>query len=405
VNGAVRIEGITGALDADTVNGSVSVAGAGGSVELASVNGKVEATLVSLPPGAKVSTRTVNGSVTLFVPGDASLRLSAGYVNGELVSNLPLPVQTSGSSFGPPPAYQGSIGSGGGADVRMNSVNGRLAILRAGSGDDDAHPLIKRGERSGGPPRWGARPPGPPAPPVPPAGEWRENSDDKDIRLDTVSGDFVAERAGADVRVEAIAGLARVRTVSGDVRIGSVGKGATITTGGGDIRLKSVGGPLEARTGGGDVRVDSVNGSARLETQGGDIDLRSATGGVVALTRGGDIVLRGVKAGVRAETSGGDISLETQGGDPGAGIELQTDGGDVTLVLPANFRAEVSIETRVHDRDDSPASDYIESDFPELAVTTAGSSFFARGKLGGGGPKLVVRAFSGTVRVKKGPKI
>ncbi len=423
VNGAVRLEGLAGAVDADTVNGAVTVTGAvAGQVEIQSVNGAVEATFTRLPPTAKVNARTVNGAVTLWVPGDAAFKLGASFINGDLVSNLALPVQASGGMFGPPPAYQGAVGTGAQADVKMNSVNGRLAVFRAGSNGAESHSLMKRGPwltGGRGRPGWGdappvppvpavaAMPPVPPAPPAPPGSfRWTGGDDEgRDIRLDAVAGDFVIERSNADVRVESIAGLARVRTASGDVRLGSVAKNADIHSGGGDIRVKMVGGTLEARTGGGDLRVDQVKGNARLETQGGDIELRGAGGGVVALTRGGDISLRGLRAGAKAETAGGDILLETEAPDPATGIDVSTSGGDVTLVLPANFRAEVFIETRVSDRDREDASDYIQSDFPELAVTNAGGLFSAKGKLGGGGPKLTVKARSGTVRVKKGPKI
>ncbi len=396
-NGAIRIDGITATIDAETVNGSVGADGAAASISLKSVNGKVESTLAKVPANARIKLETVNGAVSVNLPADAKFKVRASYVNGSLVSNLPLPERELDTPFGPPPPYEGSVGGGGG-EIVLSTVNGRLAIMQTGGGE--ARPLQKRSDKFRAhialPPRppHGAHPPPPPG-----ASGWDDPN--KDIRIPNVAGDFSAIRAGADVSVENIGGMAKVRTAAGDVRLGNVAKEAEIHTAVGDIRVRSVGGTVQAFTGGGDVRIEKAGGHARVETMGGDIEVRQAAAGITARTRGGDVSLREVHGGVKADTAGGDITLEMAGKDAGSGIQVDTRGGDVNLRLPADFRADVDIETRIDGDDDDGGNRQIVSDFAGLTITRSGRTLRAVGKIGGGGPRLQVRTLSGTVRIKK----
>ena len=389
VNGATKIDGVAGPINVDAVNGMVEVSGAKKDLRLRSVNGQVVGRLAELAPGAKLSGDTVNGAVTLWLPANAQIRLNAHTLNGEIVSTLPLPPQKQERSWGPPRrSYQGSIGSGA-SEVNMKSVNGRLALLGVGSNEGQAKPLVvvsddrsdRHGEGHGFHFHLGGG-----------------DKDGDDVRRDQVSGDFVLDKGSGDIRVEAVSGLVRVKT-SGDVRIGSVAKAAEVYTVGGDIRLDSVKGTLQARSGGGDVRIGEVLGDARVETQGGDVRVNQASAAVVALTQGGDITLHGMRGPIKAETAGGDITVEVVGKEPGAGSEIVTQGGDVTLILPGNFHADVQIETKVND----PGGNYIKSEFPEVTIVRGPDAHRATGKIGGGGPKVVVRSQSGDVTLKKGP--
>jgi DUF4097 and DUF4098 domain-containing protein YvlB len=394
VNAGTRIEGIAGPVKVEAVNGPVDVSGVKRDLRLRSVNGKVEGRMAEVSPGAKLSADTVNGSVTLWVPPSTPVQLTAQTMNGDVVSTLALPPQTISRPWGPPHRnYKGTIGAGT-VEVNMKSVNGRLALMGTGSTDAQAKPLVVVSNEgpAGGFGRIGDK-----------LRTFSLNSgggDSDDVRRDMIAGDFVMESGTGDVRIDAVSGRVLVKT-SGDVRIGAVAKAAEVYTAGGDIRLDAVKGGVQARSGGGDVRIGDVGGDARVETQGGDVRVNHAEGAVTALTQGGDITLRGIRGAIKAQTAGGDITVEVVGKEAGAGSEIITQGGDVTLVLPENFKADVSIETKVQD----PNGRYIRSDFSELAVVRGPSTHTATGKLGGGGGKLVVRSQSGEVTVKKGPAV
>jgi DUF4097 and DUF4098 domain-containing protein YvlB len=398
VNAGSKIDGIAGPVTVDAVNGPVDVSGVKKDLRLRSVNGKVEGRLVEVSPGAKLSANTVNGSVTLWVPPGEPVQLSAQTMNGDVVSTLPLPPATISRPWGPPQRnYKGTIGAGT-IEVDMKSVNGRLALMGIGSTDAQAKPLVVVSNEApqGGFARIASKLRGLQFQTG--GGDGDKESDD--IRRDMIAGDFVLESGTGDVRVDAVSGRVSVKT-SGDVRIGAVAKAAEVYTAGGDIRLDAVKGGVQARSGGGDVRLGEVGGDARVETQGGDVRVNHADGMVTALTRGGDITLRGIRGAVKAQTAGGDITVEMVGKEASAASEIITQGGDVTLILPENFKADVSIETKVQD----PTGRYIRSDFPELAVVRGADTHTATGKIGGGGAKLVVRSQSGEVTVKKGPAV
>ena len=90
----------------------------------------------------------------------------------------------------------------------------------------------------------------------------------------------------------------------------------------------------------------------------------------------------------------GILSREVKGG-----VSIRDSGGDVTLTLPADFRGDVEL----HVQDADPTETLIRSDFSEIAVTRQHGSQRAAGTLNGGGPKVLVRTQSGSIRLLKGP--
>ncbi|HEY6050155.1 MAG TPA: hypothetical protein VIZ58_02835, partial [Thermoanaerobaculia bacterium] len=85
--------------------------------------------------------------------------------------------------------------------------------------------------------------------------------------------------------------------------------------------------------------------------------------------------------------------------DPKNGVKVRNSGGDVTLTLPSNFRGEFELQASNVDSDETA----IRSEFPEIAVTRRAGTQQASGTVNGGGPKVVVRTSSGSIRIRKGP--
>ncbi len=83
-NGAIEIEGLSGAAKLETSNGRITIKGHSGSVEARTSNGRIEATDV----GGPVNARTSNGSVTVRLAaaseGPATIQTSNGAVTLEL---------------------------------------------------------------------------------------------------------------------------------------------------------------------------------------------------------------------------------------------------------------------------------------------------------------------------------
>jgi DUF4097 and DUF4098 domain-containing protein YvlB len=129
VNGSLDIEGVQGDVQASLVNGQVKAGGLGGEVKLSTVNGGVEANVTSLDAAKGVTLNSVNGSIVLIVPSGANAQVRASTVHGPITNEFGLAVED-GQFVGH--NLNGQIGSGG-PRIRLNNVNGSIAIKRGGS--------------------------------------------------------------------------------------------------------------------------------------------------------------------------------------------------------------------------------------------------------------------------------
>ena len=293
---------------------------------------------------------------------------------------------------------------GGGAAVRMSNLNGKILLLAEGTTEEQAKAVV--GPRRV---RIVQIPPVPPVPPlpamaripaapsVPPPPPVPYEFGHPVVRGD-IAGDFASSVPLGDVTLGHVSGNVKVATHSGQIEVKSAGKGADLSTAGGDIAIDAVTGSLAARTRGGDIRAGVVTGEARLETTGGDLVLKSGGAAVTARTGGGDVTVKSAKGPVVIRTAGGTVFCEIAGSDRSP-VEIVSGGGDVTLVLPSNAKGDVEVAVAGVE----PDGDYILSQFPELAISRRGSRQTAAGTLNGGGPRVVVRSTSGTVRVRRGP--
>ncbi len=125
VNGGVTVRNTSGPVRATTVNGGVDVNTAAGPVTAQTVNGNVDARMASLQGDDDMSFKTVNGSVSIYVPArfDANFRFDT--VHGGIDSDFPM---TLSGRLGPRHA-SGTIGNGG-RDLRASSVNGSIELRK-----------------------------------------------------------------------------------------------------------------------------------------------------------------------------------------------------------------------------------------------------------------------------------
>ena len=126
VNGSLDIEGAEGDVKAACVNGRIKANGLMGEVKLSTVNGGVEATIVRLDDTKGVSLNSVNGTIVLIIPANASAQVRANTVHGAITNDFGLQVndeQYVGHDL------SGQIGSGG-PRVRLSNVNGPISIKR-----------------------------------------------------------------------------------------------------------------------------------------------------------------------------------------------------------------------------------------------------------------------------------
>jgi len=125
VNGSVEVEGMGGTVRASTVNGGVRITGSSGMIDASTVNGSIRAEFLRAAPEGLHEFSTTNGSVTVYLPADASGEVDAHTVNGSVSTDFPLQVN---NKFGNR-RIQGRLGDGR-ATFRLRAVNGSVKVLK-----------------------------------------------------------------------------------------------------------------------------------------------------------------------------------------------------------------------------------------------------------------------------------
>jgi Putative adhesin len=125
VNGEMSAEGLKGDVKASTVNGSVRVSTTG-LAEASTVNGSVYAEMGRANWTDELEFSTVNGGITLILPGKLDTEVRASTVNGEIESDYPLTVS---GKFGPR-RLRGTIGAGG-RTLNLSTVNGEIRLRKS----------------------------------------------------------------------------------------------------------------------------------------------------------------------------------------------------------------------------------------------------------------------------------
>ena len=129
INGALDVTGVSGEVNASLINGRLEAHNLAGRARLSTVNGRVDARFEELA-GNSVELNSVNGSVELTIPSDSKAELEANTVSGGISNDFGLHVnhhQFVGHNL------RGELGTGG-TRIKLNNVNGRIAIHHAEDG-------------------------------------------------------------------------------------------------------------------------------------------------------------------------------------------------------------------------------------------------------------------------------
>lgn len=124
VNGGVTVSGVSGSVVAESVNGGVEVNDLKGDADLSTVNGSIDAECSTLGGQQKVKVETVNGRVTIVVPENADVKISADTMNGG-INGRAFGLETEKGFVGSD--LNGSIGDGS-ARLNIETVNGSIKI-------------------------------------------------------------------------------------------------------------------------------------------------------------------------------------------------------------------------------------------------------------------------------------
>jgi hypothetical protein len=127
VNGEVTARDLPADAEAHTVNGGVVVEAAGHTLAR-TVNGSIQARMGRADWSGETEFETVNGTITVELPENASADVDARTVNGGIETDFPLEVTGRISRR----RMTGTIG-GGGRKLSLQTVNGAIRLQKAGS--------------------------------------------------------------------------------------------------------------------------------------------------------------------------------------------------------------------------------------------------------------------------------
>jgi hypothetical protein len=141
ISGDITIEGVGGDIEVDATNGKAILTNVSGSAVAHSLNGGVVATFVRVAPDKAMSFSSLNGDISVTLPGDTRARLKMKTDNGELYTDFDVKLEASAqkvieeNSNGRHKIRQdhttyGTI-NGGGPEMQFTSFNGNIYIRKS----------------------------------------------------------------------------------------------------------------------------------------------------------------------------------------------------------------------------------------------------------------------------------
>ncbi len=209
-----------------------------------------------------------------------------------------------------------------------------------------------------------------------------------DLKAEVVGGQLRVrgEHAGVDARK--VSGGAEVESSYEDTSLEDVAGEARVTVTHGGIRLARVSGRVVAESSFGDTRLEDVAGEAVVTVTHGGIRAARLDSGLRARAEGDNIVLDGFRGVVQAEARRGGVHL-TPDGPLQSAVNASASYGNVRLRVPDGSAFELLAEV---DRGDLRVT------LPGLQVSERNANQLS-GRLGAGGPRIVLRAEQGDVTV------
>lgn len=126
VNGDVSISGVNGKVVAESVNGDLEITGLEDDARLSTINGGINAGFEKCEGEQSIKAETVNGRVTIALPKDADVEVSADTLNGG-INGRDFGLETDKGFVGSD--LNGKIGNGS-ARLNIDTVNGSIKIKK-----------------------------------------------------------------------------------------------------------------------------------------------------------------------------------------------------------------------------------------------------------------------------------
>lgn len=339
-SGALRMQHVTGAVEANDAGGDITIVDAGADLSAATSSGSISVENVR----GKANLSNAGGDIRI---GTAEQSASAKTSSGSILIK----------------SVQGALdASNAGGDITAEFVGGNI---NAGTSSGS----IRLGQLKG---------------------QSTLRNAGGDISIEDADGNVVAHTTSGSIKIKAARGSAELRDAGGDITIGSAGSVKAETTSG-SINIETAKGAVGVKNAGGNIHVGAAANQVTAKTSSGSIKIGSARGKINAMDSGGDIEINAAGAAVQASTTSGTLTANLVA-QPAEDCRFEVSGGSVNLTLPKN--AGFNLEAR-------SSGGQVRSDLP-VTTTVSGkpNSSVLQGKINAGGPALFVRSSAGDIRIK-----
>jgi len=182
-----------------------------------------------------------------------------------------------------------------------------------------------------------------------------------------------------------------------------------LTTAEGDITVCSLKGNVQARAGNGAIFTGDINGSVSATSTRGDLSVTACTGPLTLSAQQGNVLVGRAHGITKINAADGTIEVQNARGP----LFIKADAADIKvgfphpLLAPAELRAdggdiEALFDPRCAANLDAHASTFGEVKVKNLALKIESGkpgTSRVRGTLNGGGPKLLLKASGGNIRL------
>jgi hypothetical protein len=140
-NGGIKITGVNGSMEFEALNGGIKLSNVAGSIKGRTTNGGIKIDLSGNTwKGAGLDVQTTNGGIIVSMPDNYAAHVETGTVNGGFKSDIAgiSAPEDRQNKYGAPRAVRISTDiNGGGAPIRVITVNGGVKIVSASNKDEE----------------------------------------------------------------------------------------------------------------------------------------------------------------------------------------------------------------------------------------------------------------------------
>jgi DUF4097 and DUF4098 domain-containing protein YvlB len=208
------------------------------------------------------------------------------------------------------------------------------------------------------------------------------------VAVDDVKGNVSANLQHSSGRISQVAGGVSVEGRPDDVELSDV-KGPVRMNGEFDsLKLSKIANSVTFKSARTDLEISRVDGDLSLDSDA--LAANNIVGPVRLTTRSKDVRLQGVSGDLRLQNENGEVEIRIA---KLGNVQIDNRSSDVQIYLPE--KASFQLEARARNGD-------VQSDFNEVKVNNNDDQGSANGRVGEGGPKIVVNNEHAGIEIRKG---